>query len=99
MSIVSTPTIELHVTGPRGEEGFLVHAPSNEELAWDLENEVVSTRRLWLSDREVWWIAASYLEPVVVIVLRSFSSVLVRGESEDRLLSRDGIPALQGRLF
>ena len=51
------------------------------------------------SSTPAWWIAASYLEPVVAIVLRSFSSVLVRGVNEDRLLSRDGIAALQGRLF
>lgn len=95
-----TPIIELDVPGgPRREPGFLVHAPYREELAWDLENEVVSTRRHWVAERGAWWIASSYLEPVVGIVLRSFSSVLVRGVNEDRLLSRDGVAALQGRLF
>lgn len=96
----STPIIELGVTGgPRGEPGFLVHAPFREELAWDLENEVLSTRRHWVAERDAWWIAASYLHPVIAIVLRSFSSVLLRGEHEDRLLSRDGVSALQGRLW
>lgn len=95
----ATPSIEPGVQGPRSEEGFLLRAPQCEELKWDLETEVVSARRLWIEEREAWWIATSYLETVIALVLRSFPSVLVIGESEDRLVSRDGLLAMQGRLL
>ncbi|MEX2583470.1 MAG: hypothetical protein WD766_09350 [Gemmatimonadota bacterium] len=94
-----TPTIEVGVPGPRKDEGLLLRAPSSEELAWDLGAEIVSARLIWMEDRQAWWIAASYLETVVSIVLRSFPSVLVLGIEEDRLLSRDGLRAVQGRLL
>jgi hypothetical protein len=94
-----TPTIEAPVPGPRREDGFLLRAPPNEALTWDLEAEVVSARRAWIEERQAWWIAGSYQSTVVRLVLRTFPSVLVLGETEDRLISRDGIGALQGRLF
>jgi hypothetical protein len=95
----ATPTIELGVPGPRNEKGLLLRAPHNEALLWDLEMEIVSARRKWIEERQAWWIAASYEATVVAVVLRSFPSVLVLGPDEDRLLSRDGLRALQGRLL
>lgn len=77
----------------------MLRAPAREELQWDLEAEVVSARRAWLPDRGAWWIATSYFDTVVAVVLRSFPSVLVLGDDEDRLLSRDGLSALQQRLL
>ncbi len=94
-----TPTIEQGVRGPRNELGILLHAPPSDELTWDIEAEIVSTRRQWLAERRAWWIAAPYLPTVISIVLRSFPSVLITGEEEDRLVSRDGIDALQGRFW
>lgn len=94
-----TPSIERGVRGPGGSVGIVLRSPPSEELQWDLEAEVSSARRAWLADRQAWWIAASYLDTVVVIVLRSFPSVLIIGPDEDRLLSRDGLAALQGRLL
>ncbi len=94
-----TPTIEQSVPGPRNELGLLLRAPPSDVLAWDLEAEIMSTRRSWLPERGAWWIAAPYLPTVIGIVLRSFPSVLLTGAEEDRLLSRDGIDALQGRLW
>jgi len=94
-----TPVIEQGVRGPRNEEGFLLRAPYTEELVWDLDVEVSSARRSWVPERSAWWIASSYLDTVVAVVLRSHPSVLVLGTDEDRLLSRDGSEALQGRLL
>jgi hypothetical protein len=94
-----TPSIEPGIQGPRSEDGFLLRAPRSEALKWDLETEVVSARRLWLEERQAWWIAMSYLETVLALVLRSFPSVLVIGEAEDKLVSRDGLLAMQGRLL
>jgi hypothetical protein len=94
-----TPIIEQGVVGPRNEAGLLLRAPRSETLAWDIEAEVVSARREWSDVEQGWWIATSYLETVVAVVLRSFPSVLVLGPEEDRLLSRDGVRALQGRLL
>jgi hypothetical protein len=94
-----TPVIEQGVRGPRNEEGFLLRAPRTEELVWDLDAEVSSARRAWVPERGAWWIAASYLDTVVSIVLRSHPSVLVLGQDEDRLLSRDGSDVVQGRLL
>lgn len=94
-----TPTLEMGVAGPKGEKGLLLRAPAREELQWDLEAEVVSARCLWMQERGAWWIASSYFDTVVAVVLRSFPSVLVLGEEEDRLLSRDGLSALQQRLL
>lgn len=95
----ATPTIEQGVPGPRGQIGLLLRAPSSDELLWDMEMEIASARRVWVGDLEAWWIASSYLDTVVSLVLRSFPSVLILGQEEDRLLSRDGLAALQGRLL
>ncbi len=94
-----TPTIETGVRGRRGDEGILLKAPWSEELVWDLEMEVAAARREWFPDRQVWWIAASYLRTVVSIVLRSHPSVLLLGPDEDHMISRDGTDLLQGRLL
>jgi hypothetical protein len=94
-----TPTIEKGVRGRRNEKGLRLRAPHNEELVWDLEMEIVEARREWLGDDRGWWVASSYLQTVIGIVLRSFPSVLIYGEDEDRLLSRDGKDAVQGRLL
>lgn len=98
--ISPTPTIELGVQGPRGEAGFLLRAHGDEALAWDIEHEVVSARRCPAPECDGWWVDASYLETVVEVTLRTFSSVLVLGAAGgDRLLSRDGVTAVQGRLL
>jgi hypothetical protein len=97
--IFPTPSIEQGVRGPRNELGLLLRAPHSEELIWDLEAEIVSARRAWLDERQAWWIATAYLQTVLALVLRSFPSVLVMGSEEDRLISRDAIDALQGRLL
>ena len=94
-----TPSIELGVNGRNGERGLLLRAPRSETLEWDLEAEIVSARRIWLEDRQAWWIAAPYHQTVIAIVLRSFPSVMVFDEAQDQLLSRDGHAAQQGRLF
>ena len=94
-----TPSIELDVPGRHGESGMLLRAPVSEELDWDLDAEVASSRRRYLEDRGAWWIAAPYYQTLVSIVLRSFPSVMVYGTDEDRLLSRDGHDARQGRLL
>ena len=94
-----TPTIEQGAKGRRGELGLILRAPRTEALLWDLESEVASARRLWMEDRQGWWIDGSYLETVIALVLRNYPSVLVLGTDEDRLLSRDGTWALQGRLL
>jgi hypothetical protein len=91
-----TPTIEQGVRGPRQEDGLILRAPRKDELLWDLEMEVAAARRLWIPEREGWWIASSYMSTVVSIVLRTFPSVLVLGPDEDRLHSRDGRAELQG---
>lgn len=99
-AIPPTPTIELGVPGPRGEAGLLLRAHGNEALAWDVEHEIVSARRCRAVDCDGWWVDASYLETVVELTLRTFSSVLLlRGADGDRLLSRDGVTAVQGRLL
>lgn len=98
--IAPTPTIELGVRGPRGEAGFLLRAHGEEALAWDIEHEIVSARRCLAPDCDGWWVDASYLETVVEVTLRTFSSVLLLGAAEgDRLLSRDGVTAVQERLL
>jgi hypothetical protein len=96
----STPTIEMNVAGPRGEVGFLLRATRHEALLWDLDAEVVSARRVWMEELGGWWIDASYLQTVVDLTLRSFSSVLLLDRAgRDRLISRDGTTAVQERLF
>lgn len=94
-----TPSIECGVAGRNNEQGMLLRAPRSEELEWDLEAEIASARCRYLEDRQAWWIAAPYFQTVLTIVLRSFPSVMVLGRDSDRLVSRDGRDALQGRLF
>ena len=82
------PVLELGVRGPRGEAGFLIQAEFPEGLVWDLENEIVSSRRAWLSAEEGWWVASSYFDTALDIVLRFFPSVRIRypETGEERLL-------------
>lgn len=81
--------MECDVLGPRGETGCLLRAPSNEKLAWDLENEVVSARREWLEEEGGWWVAGSYRDTVINLVLRTFAEVLiVDREAGNRIVSR-----------
>lgn len=83
-----SPVFELGVRGPRGEIGFLIQADFPEGLVWDLEHEIVSSRRAWLSADEGWWVASSYFDTALDIVLRFFPSVRVRypDTGEERLL-------------
>jgi hypothetical protein len=55
-----TLRIREGVRGPAGEPGLLLIAPPNEKLDWDVENEVASTARCWMSEHQAWWIAAPY---------------------------------------
>ena len=72
-----TPTLELGARGPRGEAGFLLRGSLPEVVLWDIENEIVSNRRLRVT-KVGWWIASSYFDTILDIVLRFFPSVLVR---------------------
>ena len=65
-----TLRIREGVRGPAGEPGFLLIAPPNEALDWDVENEVASTCRKWMSEHQAWWIAAPYLAAAQQIVSR-----------------------------
>ena len=95
-----TPTLEAGVVGPRGREGYFLRAVHDETLTWDLANEIASHSCVWSEDRRGWWIDATYFDTAVDVVLRSFGSVLVLdGAGTDRLLSRDGRVAEQGRLL
>jgi hypothetical protein len=95
-----TPVIERGITGPHQQPGFLLRAPRLETLIWDLEREIASTRQFWQEDRGAWWIASSYLDTAIQIVLRSFPSVLVLNEADhDHLFSRDGRTMVQQRLL
>lgn len=96
----ATPTLEGGVAGPRGQLGYLLRAPQDEALSWDLANEITSTGCRWMDERAGWWIATSYFDTAVELVLRAFSSVLVLdGADGDRLISRDGSVATQERLL
>lgn len=95
---LATPTIQLGVAGRRGEDGFLLRAPLNEALAWDIESEVLSLRRAWIDERSGWWIARCYLEVVIDVVLRSFPAVQVVRGAEDRLVSREQWRARQAKV-
>ena len=91
----ATPIVELGARGPRGESGFLVRGPFGEALVWDLENEIVSHRRLQLQKDEGWWVASSYFDTTLDIVLRFFPSVLIRypDTGEEKVVhAEDGPP-------
>jgi hypothetical protein len=83
------PLIEVGVRGPRGDSGVLVRAPAREALVWDLENEIASTRRSWQPERGGWWIAMSYFDTVLDIVLRTFPAVRVRYSDRDERILAD----------
>ncbi len=38
--------IQLGVRGPAGQEGFVLDAPANEALDWDIRHEIASTPRI-----------------------------------------------------
>lgn len=57
----ATVRIREEVRGPAGQPGFLLIAPPNEKLDWDVEHEVASTCRQWMREQQAWWIAAPYL--------------------------------------
>jgi hypothetical protein len=84
------PLIEVGVRGPRGDVGVLVRAPAREALVWDLENEIASTRRVWQPEQGGWWVATSYFDTVLDIVLRTFPAVRIRYSAQDeRILLAD----------
>ena len=87
------PTVELGARGPRGEAGFLLHGSLPEAVVWDLENEIVSNRRLQI-EKEGWWVASSYFDTTLDIVLRFFPSVLVRypDTGEERVVDAEDAP-------
>lgn len=90
----AVPTLDLGARGPRGEAGFLLTGKLPEGVVWDLENEIVSNRRLHLG-RRGWWVASSYFDTALDIVLRFFPSVLVRypETGEERVVHADSPPA------
>ena len=96
---LATPTVELGARGPRGESGFLVRGELSEALVWDLENEIASHRRLQLDDDDGWWVASSYFDTTLDIVLRFFPSVLVRypDTGEERVVHADEAVAKKAR--
>lgn len=65
-----SPRIIHGVPGPSGEPGVLLLVPSSEALDWDLRDEVASTSRHWMADRQAWWVAAPYASTAVAIVTR-----------------------------
>jgi hypothetical protein len=76
-----------------------VRGAVGEALVWDLENEIVSNRRLQLDEEEGWWVASSYFDTTLDIVLRFFPSVLVRypDTGEEKVVHADPSPARKGR--
>jgi hypothetical protein len=70
--------IELGVRNPTGQDGFLIVAPRDEALEWDLRHEIASTSLSWLAERRAWWISASYL-PTVRTILERFDDLEVLG--------------------
>ena len=49
---------------------MLVVVPPSEALDWDLRDEVASTARYWVAEREAWWVAAPYASTAVSIATR-----------------------------
>jgi hypothetical protein len=48
----------------------LVVVPPSEALDWDLKDEVASTARCWIAERQAWWVAAPYASTAVAIATR-----------------------------
>jgi hypothetical protein len=63
-------TIRQGVPGPSGQMGFLLQAPPDEALDWDIEHEIASTSRCWMSEHRAWWIAMPYLNTAHGIMAR-----------------------------
>ena len=63
--------------GPSGEPGVLLLVPPSEALDWDLKDEVASTARYWLAERQAWWVAKPYASTAVAIVTRLHGPPLV----------------------
>ena len=66
----TSPKILRGVPGPAGEPGVLLMVPRSEALDWDLKDEVASTARYWMADRQAWWVAAPYAATAEAIVFR-----------------------------
>lgn len=49
---------------------MLVVVPRSEALDWDLRDEVASTARYWIAERDAWWVAAPYASTAVSIATR-----------------------------
>lgn len=58
------------IPGPSGEPGVLLLVPVSEALEWDLKEEIASTARYWMPDRQAWWVAKPYAATAVAIVSR-----------------------------
>ena len=77
---IGTPRIIHGVPGPSGEPGILLLVPPSEALDWDLKDEVATTARYWMADRQAWWVAASYASTAAAIVARVYGpNVVVEG--------------------
>lgn len=55
---------------------MLLMVPRSEALDWDLKDEVASTARYWMADRQAWWVAAPYAGTAEAIVFRVHGAVL-----------------------
>lgn len=88
-----TPTLQLGFVGPRGDAGMLLRAPAVEALVWDLDNEISSARCVWMDEHQGWWIAFSYLDTVIDVVLRFFPALRVRdARGGEQVVSRETDP-------
>lgn len=67
---IELPQIQPDVPGPDGQPGFLLIVPRDEVLDWDIRDEIVSTSRYWVQERQAWWVAAAYLHTAKEIVDR-----------------------------
>lgn len=97
-AVGAPPRVELGARGPRGEAGFLLRGTLPEAVLWDIENEIVSNRRLRIG-KSRWWVASSYFDTTLDIVLRFFPSVLIRypDTGEERVVhAEDPPPPQQG---
>lgn len=67
---IDFPQIQPDVRGPDGQPGFLLIVPRSEAIEWDVRNEIGSTSRYWVRERQAWWVAAPYRHAAEGIVAR-----------------------------
>lgn len=94
LAFSAMPILELGARGPRGEAGFILRGALPEAVLWDIENEIVSARRMQVT-KSGWWVASSYFDTILDIVLRFFPSVLVRypDTGDERVVHAEDTPS------